>query len=163
MKTLLILRHAKSGKKDTDMPDHDRPLKERGRRDAPRMGQVLLAQRLTPHLILSSTATRARRTAELVAEACDYAGDPVLTPEFYCATPDAYIERLRELDDRYAHVLVVGHNPGLELLLEQLTGESHRLPTAGLAQVHLPIASWQDLAPSVEGNLVHLWRPKELV
>ena len=69
MKTLLILRHAKSSWRDTSLDDHDRPLNERGRRDAPRRGQLLLEESLLPDLILCSTAARARRTAEIVVEA----------------------------------------------------------------------------------------------
>ena len=74
MKLLLILRHAKSSWKDPDLDDHDRPLNKRGRRDAPRMGRLLRKEDLLPDLILSSTAVRARMTAEMVADASRYRG-----------------------------------------------------------------------------------------
>ena len=78
MKTLLILRHAKSSWKEQDLPDHDRPLNKRGKNDAPRMGKLLKDEDLIPDLIMSSTAVRAKKTAELVAKACKYKGKIVL-------------------------------------------------------------------------------------
>jgi phosphohistidine phosphatase len=78
MKTLLVLRHAKSSWNDTSLDDHERPLNKRGRRDGPRMGELVREHRLTPDIIISSDAVRARRTAEAVAEAARYAGEIVL-------------------------------------------------------------------------------------
>jgi phosphohistidine phosphatase len=75
MKTLLIMRHAKSSWKDPDLPDHDRPLNKRGKHDAPSMGKLLKDEDLIPDLIISSTAARAKKTAELVAKACKYKGE----------------------------------------------------------------------------------------
>ena len=75
MKTLLILRHAKSSWKDLELPDQDRPLNKRGRHDAPRMGKLLKQEDLIPDHIVSSTALRAKKTAELVAKSCKYKGD----------------------------------------------------------------------------------------
>ena len=75
MKTLLLLRHAKSSWDNSELADHDRPLNGRGRRDAPRMGQLLAQHDLTPDLIVTSAARRAATTAELVALAAEYGGD----------------------------------------------------------------------------------------
>ena len=162
MKTLLILRHAKSSWKHADIPDHDRPLKKRGKRDAPRMGHLLLELDLVPQLILSSTAKRARNTAKLVAEACNYQGEIRLEHDLYHAGPMGYIRVLRELDDGYQRVMMIGHNPGLEVLLEVLSGASEWLPTAALAQVQLPVDTWSDVREYIEGELVGLWTPKQL-
>ena len=82
MKTLLLLRHAKSSWSDPTLPDHDRPLNKRGIHDAPRMGKLLRHEHLMPDLILSSTAVRAKKTAELVAKACKYKGEIALN-RFY--------------------------------------------------------------------------------
>ncbi|MGC9346928.1 MAG: SixA phosphatase family protein [Anaerolineae bacterium] len=161
MKTLLILRHAKSSWKHTDIPDHDRPLKKRGKRDAPRMGRLLVELDLVPQLILSSTAKRARTTAKLVARACDYQGEIRLEHALYQAGPMGHIRVLQGLDDAYGRVMVIGHNPGLEVLLEVLTGTSEWLPTAALAQVRLPVASWSDVQEYIDGELVSLWTPKK--
>lgn len=161
MKTLLILRHAKSSWKDASLPDHDRPLKKRGERAAAQMGRLLAEKALTPQRILSSTATRARATAELCAAACGYTGEIVATPEFYAAGPPAYLKALRQLDDAYQRVMVVGHNPGLEYLVELLTGQTALLPTAALARVELPITTWEELFTAPKGTLAALWTPHE--
>ncbi|MDX1687314.1 MAG: histidine phosphatase family protein [Candidatus Promineifilaceae bacterium] len=162
MKTLLILRHGKSSWANLYLADHDRPLKARGKRDAPRMGRLLKEEELTPDLIISSTAERALATAELAALACDYEGEIETTRDFYHAAPEAYLERLQELPDEIERVMVVGHNPGLAELVAELTGEAERFPTAALAQVALPIERWGQLDDGTEGELVNLWRPKEL-
>lgn len=160
MKTLLILRHAKSSWGDPELPDHDRPLAKRGKRDAPRVGQLLRKEGLTPDLILSSTAKRACKTAEAVAEESGYEGEIELCGEFYPGAPEDYVAVLRRLPDEERRVMVVGHNPGLEELLETLTGETAALPTAALAQLALPIEHWKDLDEKIEGKLVDLWLPR---
>ena len=162
MKTLLLLRHAKSSWKHDDIPDHDRPLKKRGKRDAPRMGQLLLEQELVPQLIISSTAKRARKTAKKTAKACSYAGEIVLKRGLYQAGPMGHIRILQEVADDYRRVMLVGHNPGLEVLLEVLTGESEWLPTAALAQIELPVETWAEVQEYIGGKLVNLWKPKDL-
>jgi phosphohistidine phosphatase len=162
MKTLLLLRHAKSSWDEPNLSDHDRPLNARGLRDAPRMGDLIERQGLTPDLIVASTATRAQMTARLVAEHCNYSAPIDSTPSLYLASPDQYVSYLRCLDDRYTLVLVVGHNPGLEDLLEQIAGSYEKMPTAALAHLSLAIRSWQDFRAKTDARLVHLWRPKEL-
>ena len=162
MKTLLILRHAKSSWTDSALADHDRPLNKRGNRDAPRMGQLLRVEGLQPDLIISSSAKRARKTAELAAEECGFEGEICLSRDLYAFSAEPYIDVLSELADEYQIVMIVGHNPSMEELLELLTGEYQRFPTAALAQIELPIDSWGQLDDEVEGRLINLWRPKEL-
>jgi phosphohistidine phosphatase len=162
MKTLLIMRHAKSSWEESEMHDHDRPLNKRGKLNAPRMGRLLREQDLVPELILTSSARRARDTAEAVADQSGYEGDIKVVEELYAAPPEAYLEALAAIDDHYERVLVIGHNPGLEELLEVLTGEREALPTAAIAWVDLSIQSWQALTDETSGTLVKLWRPKDL-
>jgi len=162
MKTLLILRHAKSSWKYDDLADHDRPLKKRGEQAATLMGELIRRHGLTPQRILSSTARRALNTAELVAEACHYEGSIIATRAFYGAEPDEFVEMLRQLDDADELVMIVGHNPDLEMLLESLTGAMESLPTTALAQVELPIDSWEELKEDTPGKLVHFWAPSTL-
>jgi len=162
MKTLLILRHAKSSWSDPALSDHDRPLNRRGKRDAPRMGELLRREELLPDLIISSTARRARATAEMVAEHSGFEGPLWLERDLYAAGAEEILAVLVTLPDEYTRVMVVGHNPGLEELLETISGDYERLPTGALAQVHLPLARWRDLDEETEGELVNLWRPKEL-
>ena len=162
MKTLLVLRHAKSSWNDPALDDHERPLNKRGRRDAPRMGELVREYRLMPDVVISSDAVRARLTAEAVAEAARYAGEILLDPHLYLACPADILSLLPTVRENAETVMIVGHNPGLEKLVEQLTGERPDLPTAALAQIALPIDQWRDLKLSTRGTLVGLWRPKEL-
>jgi phosphohistidine phosphatase len=163
MKTLLVLRHAKSSWSDPALDDHERPLNKRGQRDGLRMGELVREHRLTPDIIISSDAVRARLTAEAVAEAAPYEGEILLDRRFYLASPAGILAVLRTVRETNAEtVMIVGHNPGLEELVEQLTGEQQDLPTAALARIVLPIDRWRDLKKSTRGTLFGLWRPKEL-
>ena len=162
MKTLLVLRHAKSSWSDSALSDHERPLNERGRRDAPRMGELLRDYGLIPDVVISSDAVRAQHTAEAVAEAARYVGEILVDGRLYLATPADILVRLRTVHENAGRILIVGHNPGLEGLVEQLTGEREDLPTAALAQIELPIDRWRDLQLSTRGTLLNLWRPEEL-
>jgi phosphohistidine phosphatase len=163
LKTLLLLRHAKSSWADPGLDDHQRPLNQRGRRDAPRMGDLVRELRLPPDIIISSDAVRARLTAEAVAETTRYAGKILLDPRLYLASPDSIVAVLQTVPDAKAQtVMIVGHNPGLEGLIAALTGEHHDMPTAALAQIVLPIVRWRDLNVSTRGTLLALWQPKDL-
>jgi len=162
MKTLLVLRHAKSSWNDPTLDDHERPLNKRGRRAAPRVGELVREAGLKPDVVISSDAVRARMTAEAVAEAARYGGEIVLDPHLYMAGPADILSLLTTVRENAETVMIVGHNPGLEELVEQLTGERQDFPTAALAQIGLPIKQWRDLKRSTRGTLLGLWRPKEL-
>ena len=160
MKTLLVLRHAKSSWNDPALDDHERPLNERGRRDAPRMGNLVREYGLIPDLVISSDAVRAQLTAEAVAEAARYAGEILLDQRLYLASPADILSLLQTVGENAETIMIVGHNPGLEELVEHLTGERQDLPTATLAQIALPIDHWRDLEPSTRGTLLGHWRPE---
>jgi len=162
MKNLLLLRHAKSSWEQPELADHDRPLNKRGKSAAPLMGKLLQDQDLIPDLILCSSAVRTHKTALLVAEACTYSGDIKQTRELYQADPQDYVDILRHVADKHTRVLVVGHNPGLEMLVEALTGEATSMPTAALAHIELSLKRWRDLDLSTECKLINVWLPKEL-
>lgn len=162
MKTLLVLRHAKASPDDSSISDHDRPLTKRGLKAARRMGELLREQQLVPDHVLSSTAERARTTAELTAQESGYVAPVELLRELYLAEPPAYLEALRRVPAGAERVLVVGHNPGIEALLFRLTGATEHMPTGALAACELPIASWQDLRTETRGTLQNVWRPKEI-
>jgi phosphohistidine phosphatase len=162
MRTLLVLRHAKSSWKETALDDHERPLNKRGRRDGPRIGKLVREHGLTPDVIISSDAVRARLTAEAVAETAGYAGEIRFEGALYAASPADILAVLRTVTMTTARtVMIVGHNPGLEELVARLTGEQPDLPTAALAQIVLPIDRWRDLKESTRGRLLGHWRPKE--
>ena len=163
MKTLLLLRHAKSSWKHPELDDYDRPLNKRGKQTAPLMGALLHDEHLIPDLILCSSAVRTYTTALLVAKACTYKGEIEQTHKLYLAEPHAYIEALRQVDEKYARVLVVGHNPGLGMLIESLTGEAMTMPTAALAYIELSLKRWRDLDMNTKCKLVDVWRPTEKI
>jgi len=162
MKTLLLLRHAKSSWKHPELADHDRPLNKRGKRTAPLMGELLQNEDLIPDFVLCSSAVRAYTTALFVAKACSYKGKIQQTRELYLADPQAYIDVLRQVVENHARVLVVGHNPGLESLIQGITGEAMAMPTAALAYLELSLKRWRDLDMNTKCKLVNVWRPKDL-
>jgi phosphohistidine phosphatase len=160
MKTLLILRHAKSSWKHPELADHERPLNKRGQHDAPQLGTLLVDRELLPQLILSSTAVRTRQTAEALVETSHYAGSVEFLDALYMAEPPAYLKALRGLPDDLERVLLIGHNPGLEGLVQLLSGQIVALPTAALAHIVLPIQTWGSLTHETQGELVELFLPK---
>jgi phosphohistidine phosphatase len=162
MKTLLLMRHAKSSWSDAGLADHDRPLNKRGKQAAPEMGNLLRTEGLTPDLILCSTARRARQTAKAVALACGYEGTIESQRDLYFSDASCYLDILRHLPDRVNLVLVVGHNPETEELVELLTGSAERMTTAAIAHLDLPISHWYELTEALDAPLVHLWGPRDL-
>lgn len=161
MKTLLILRHAKSSWKEEGIDDHERSLNKRGKRDAPRIGKLLREKDLVPDLILTSSAERARKTTELVAQESSYEGDIIVDRNLYAAYPETIFEVLNKVENHFERIMIVGHNPGLEELLEVLTGEVEPLPTGALAEVSFEIERWSELDEDVEGKLKNIYRPRE--
>jgi phosphohistidine phosphatase len=173
MKTVYILRHAKSDQSDGSISDHDRPLNARGREAAPRMGAYLKAQGYKPDLILCSTARRTAETCELVRPSL---GDITVSFEegLYLAEARSILERLRRLEDALGSAMVIGHNPGLEELALDLSAapqtpdeeKLHRrmrekFATCTLAVIALPAKRWRDLKAG-GGALVDFMRPKDL-
>jgi phosphohistidine phosphatase len=162
VRQLLILRHAKSSWADPALDDWQRPLNDRGLRDAPRVGDLLRRRSLVPDLIITSDAVRARTTAQAAARSAGYTRDLLVAPSLYHATPEDVIEVLNSVPEEGANrVMIVGHNPGLEDLIEQLTGESRGLPTAALVLLDLPIDRWNQLDISMGATVVDAWQPKD--
>jgi len=162
MKTLLLMRHAKSSWNNPGLSDHDRPLNARGRRAAPRMGRLLADEGLVPDVIVSSTAERARLTTAGVLEACPFEGDVIYTRDLYHAGVEDMLEILVGIDTKKECVMMVGHNPGMEYFLEEICGEIEHMPTAAIALIQFVIEEWSELSDESEGELLNFWRPKEL-
>jgi phosphohistidine phosphatase len=162
MKTLIILRHAKSSWDNARLSDHDRPLNDRGKVDAPRVGQLLRDEGLTPDLIVASSAERALATAEAAAIASDYDNQIIVTRALYHADVEDCLEVLANLPGDPQRVMIVGHNPTWEMLVEHLTDKIEIMPTAAVAQIELPITRWADLTEDTSGKLINVWRPREL-
>lgn len=163
MKTLILMRHAKSSWKHPELKDHERGLNKRGKKEAPQMGILLKDNELVPQRILSSTAERSRMTAQAVVEAMHYTGDVSYLDALYMAEPEIYLELLSLMPDDVERILVIGHNPGLEGLLQILSGRVESLPTSAVAYLSLPIRSWKEVRDHEEaGELVALWTPHDV-
>jgi phosphohistidine phosphatase len=162
MKTLLLMRHAKASAAGPSQADVDRPLNERGQRDAARMGAWLREQDLRPDLVISSTARRAAETAAALIDASGFGGPWQKQASLYEAAPEAYFEVLQAVPDEHSLVLIVAHNPGTEEMIEALTGEAETMATAAVAHLSLPIEHWYQLSVETEGQLVQVGRPREL-
>lgn len=162
MKTLLIMRHGKSSWKDPDLSDRERPLAKRGIKDSRRMGLFIQEKELIPQRILCSSAKRAVQTAQLFCETCGCPDTVEVLDELYMAEAEMYIRALQTLPDELERVMIIGHNPGLEFLLQMLSGELVSLPTTVVAHLTLPVQRWSELNEHTEGTLIEVWKPKEL-
>ena len=158
MKTLLLFRHAKASRDDSGIPDHDRPLKPGGKKNAKQIGRLLREANLVPTLIVSSTALRARKTASKAAKQMDYPRAIELSDRLYLSTPQDHLQVVQSLPDQEDRVMLVGHNPGISQFLSELTDTATELSTADLAQIELPIKHWADVAKCDGGKFVKLWQ-----
>ena len=161
MRTLYLLRHAKSSWKDETLRDLDRPLKGRGRKAAEQMGQVLAEEKLRSPLVISSPAVRARETTELVLESAGFQVKPSFEERIYEADVRTLLEVVGSISDSGDTAIMVGHNPGFENLLSYLTGENRHMPTCALAKIEFDVASWSGVSEE-SGRLEMFVTPKEL-
>jgi phosphohistidine phosphatase len=146
MKTLFLIRHAKSSWDDTALPDKDRPLNDRGRRDAPKMGKRLAKRDVKLDLILSSPARRALTTAEVIAKRLDYKlKDIVIDDRLYAGGADDLLDVIHELGDKLERVMLFGHNPELTELAHRLSSEITHMPTCAIAEFMFNAKSWSSI------------------
>ena len=170
MKTIFLLRHAKSSWDDSSLSDHDRPLNARGRSAAPRVGAHMRAEAYLPDLVLCSTATRTRLTLEGVLSELEVEPATEFEEELYLAAPNEMLDLVRSVPDTVESVLLVGHNPGTGMLAAELSGDGPRemidlmrakFPTAGLAIIELSVDRWKDIVSGC-GSLREFVRPRDL-
>jgi phosphohistidine phosphatase len=175
MRRLTLLRHAKSSWDQGDLDDASRPLAPRGRRAAPLIGRYISSHDLIPDLVLCSSAERARQTLELVRAEWDRSGSASdfkveTRAALYLATPGEMMAMLRRLGNDVSAVMLIGHNPGMEVLAKRLAakGDSKiidmmtaKFPTAALAVLDLDIGRWKSLEVGC-GHLRSFIRPKDL-
>lgn len=161
MKELIIIRHAKAEPATTSLGDMDRPLNERGKRDAPLMGGVLKARGAEPDLIVSSPAKRAIETAERIAEAVGYDSARIAVYDsVYLQEAPLLLELIRSLKDEHHRAYLIGHNPHLSELVTRLTGEGvGQLPTCGVAAIQFAVDAWAYVMEG-SGRLVFFEYPK---
>ena len=161
MKTLFLVRHAKSSWDDPALPDKDRALNDRGKRDAPKMGKRLAKRDVAPDLILSSPARRALTTAELIARKLDYKlKDIVVDDRLYAGAADDLLEVIQKLGDKLESVMLFGHNPELTELAHRLSSEITHMPTCAVAEFTYTTKSWSKIGKA-EAAEVALDCPKK--
>ncbi|MDM8542641.1 histidine phosphatase family protein [Desulfococcaceae bacterium HSG9] len=144
MRTLYLVRHAKSSWKNPGLDDFERPLNKRGYRDAPFMGKILKKMNVSPSLIISSSATRAGVTARTIAEKINYPLEKIqYSEDIYLAGEGELLRLIERLDDNKKKVMLVGHNPGFTSLANYFTSQYvNNVPTCGIFCVNFNIASW---------------------
>ena len=160
MKTIYVLRHAKSSWENSDLADFDRPLNARGEAAAPFIGEVMKKNGLSPQLIITSPAVRARETARLAKDAAGLSCELTFNERIYEASPQTLKQVVASIDDEFESAMIVGHNPGMEGFVRLLTGRSEAMPTATLAVIDLDITAWEKIA-GASGKLRRIIRPKD--
>lgn len=161
MKTIYLLRHAKSSWKDESLSDIERPLNGRGKKAADTMGAFLKREKILVDLVLSSSAVRARQTIDRVLVAANIVTDVRFDERIYEAGVQRLVEIVRQIENGKKNVVLVGHNPGFEELLEWLTGTIERMQTGALAKIGLKTTSWNSVSEK-SGSLEWIVRPKQL-
>ncbi len=156
MKTLILVRHAKSSWKDDNVKDFDRPLNMRGKKDAPRMGKLLLEKQCIPEKIISSPALRAWTTAHYIAEKLNYPRAAIKANQhIYDANLTELIDVIRHLNDSFSSVMLVGHNPALnDFARSLLFNPVLHFPTCSVVWMTQEINTWKDACDGV-------WKRKE--
>lgn len=146
MKTLYLVRHAKSSWDDPALPDRDRPLDARGERDVAKMSKRWAHRCSKPDLILSSPAARALATAKVIAKDFDCKPKRIVVDErLYAATANALLAVIEALDDELECVMLVGHNPGLADLAQQFSSEMAHMPTCAIAEFAFDTKTWSGI------------------
>jgi len=153
---LLLLRHAKAEPGDPEQGDHERALARRGRRDAKRVGAAMAKRGLAPDQVLCSSARRTRETLDRVLPHLPAGLALTVDRQLYLASPEEILARIALVEERVRCLLVVGHNPGIAALAEQLAGRGDsaalarlrsKFPTGALAELEVDAPRWRDLAP----------------
>lgn len=160
-RTLLLMRHAKSDWEAGYSSDHDRPLNERGVRNARSMGRLLASEGIEPQFVISSTALRARSTAELAIEAGGWQTELRLDPSLYDSEPGEVLAVGTSTAPEVSRLMLMGHHPTWSMLVKVLTGERVEMRTASVAVVEVDLDSWAGL-PGGTGSLNRMLTPKSI-
>ena len=143
MKTLLLVRHAKSSWSDPNLSDKARPLNKRGKRDVITMGQRLFNRQVKPNLIVASSAVRSTITAHAIAKEIEYDQECIiLDDKLYACQPEYLLEIVQTFDNGLDYVMLVGHNPELNDFLFMFTSEIEHMPTCAMAELKFDVNDW---------------------
>jgi phosphohistidine phosphatase len=148
-KTLILIRHAKSSWDNPDLNDHDRPLNERGKKDAPNMGERLAVLKYKPDLLITSTAKRAVKTAQKIAAEIGYPSrNLVKRSSLYHADPAEILHIIHECEDQHNTLALVGHNPGFTEFANWICNQDiENIPTCGIFITGFSVTSWKQVKP----------------
>lgn len=161
MKTVYLIRHAKSDWGDPTLRDFDRPLNKRGNRDAPEMGRRLKSRNEIPDILVSSTAKRAAKTARKIAEQVNFEKNQILwEDDLYHASPETIINVINSLPDSAKSVFVFGHNPGMSYAAYSLSGLPVEMVTCSICKIEFEVDTWEAVFPD-SGHLVYHDYPKK--
>ena len=159
MKQLYIIRHAKSSWKDLSVNDFNRALNKRGKKDAPFMGLKLKDKNILPDIIISSPALRAKRTAQTIASEVGYTKQIQFDKKIYESTINYINKLLKSIKDEKNIVFLFGHNPTLNMLVEDYIDFYDNIPTCGIVKIEFNCNSWKDISPS-NANFISFDYPK---
>jgi len=159
MKKLFIIRHAKSSWKDSSLDDFERPLNKRGRLNAPFMGSKLKEKNVVPDIIISSPAKRAKSTAEIIAKQVKYSKEILYKKDIYEVGESAIKKILKKLDNKISTLFIFGHNPDLEILVENYVSFDENIPTCGIVEIEFDCKRWRDIS-SKNAKLISFDYPK---
>ena len=164
LRNICFVRHAKSSWDDISLADFDRPLSNRGERDAPFMASKMIELHNIPDLVVTSPALRARTTARIFADAADLTSDAFITDErLYEASVQDIIRVVQDQEDRFQSIFVVGHNPGMTVLANSFAGvDIDNVPTCGVVQAKSMVKSWSDWTPETSA-FVGFYYPKQYI
>ena len=162
-KLLFLVRHAKSSWDDPTIDDRQRPLNRRGKQEAPKMGKHLAGYKIKPELIISSPAVRALKTAEKIAKELGFKkSDVVVNEEMYTFNGGNLKDVIKDLDDKYESVMLVGHNPAITALANQISdADIDNIPTCGVVLIEFKTRKWKDAAGG-RGKVLEFDYPKKL-
>ena len=148
MKTLYLVRHAKSSWDFPDLADIDRPLGKRGIKNAPEMAERLTARNIYPEIMVSSPAVRALETAKVIANTIGYPEkEIIINTKVYHGNVRELLEAVQSTDDPYDSLMLFGHNPGFTAFANLLANEQiENIPTCGIFACNLPVDHWSEVS-----------------
>jgi len=166
MKTLYLLRHAKSSWDDSDLRDFERPLSDRGIRDIPLIAERLMSRGDKPDTIVCSPAVRAKSTARRMADCVGFPKDDLISnPELYFAGTGMFLKAAKMMDESAGSAMIVGHNPAITEFVNAMLGdgsdEIENIPTCGLVELELPVENWSDVSLASARQIVFDYPKKD--
>ncbi|RXJ86591.1 histidine phosphatase family protein [Arcobacter sp. CECT 8985] len=161
MKNLYLIRHAKSSWKNMTLSDFDRPLNNRGKKNAPFMAKLLKKKGLKPDLIIASPSYRTRKTAHIFADIFKYNKKEILFFEcLYNASKNDILETIKYIDDKFENLFLIGHNPSLNQFVQEYVNFNENIPTSGIIKIEFDCKRWKETKKN-NAQLIFFEYPKK--